>query len=202
LLENVVGDLDASSGGGNVIKKNVTDRWGESTGKEVHITNAGGDIRLTEAPAGADVRTGGGDIRIRSAGKFVKASTGGGNITLNSVDGWVKASTGAGEIRVEITGDPSASDRDVTLITGLGDIELTVPKGMSMDVDIELGYTRRSRGNFKIVSDFDINEERTDEWDDRRGSPRKYIYGTGKFGSGKNKIKIRTTNGNVYLNKK
>ena len=70
---------------------------------------------------------------------------------------------------------------------------------VSMDIDIELAYTKNSRKNYKIDSDFKINEKRTDEWQRDKGSPRKYIYGKGKTGDGKYKIIIKTINGNVFL---
>jgi len=199
LVENVEGDFDARSGGGNVVFKNVTTPDRDYPPGLVHIRNAGGKIDVDDAPNGADVNTGGGDIYIRSAGEFAIASTGGGDITIEEVDGWVKASTGAGDIEVTMVGDPDNGDRDVTLLTGLGDIELVVPKSLSMDIDIELAYTKRSSGRYKIKSDFDINEERTDEWDYDRGTPVKYIYGDATIGDGKNRIKIRTTNGNVTI---
>ena len=69
-----------------------------------------------------------------------------------------------------------------------------------MEIDITLQYTKDSRKP-KIVSDFRIDEEETTEWDHHDGSPRKYIYGTGTVGDGKNRIRIRTINGNVYLRK-
>jgi hypothetical protein len=85
-----------------------------------------------------------------------------------------------------------------------GDITLNVPAGLSMDVDIVLAYTDRSWHDGKgyvIDSDFDLREERTKEWDRREGTPRKYVYGTGSINGGKNKIRIETVNGNVYLKK-
>ena len=219
LLENVEGDIDATSGGGNVVYRNVTTPSRSYPAEAVYIRNAGGAILVEEAPGGADVRTGGGNISIRSAGQYVKAttgggdidigqvngwvdaSTGGGDITVDDVMGWVEAGTGAGTIKVVMTGDPGDEKRDVTLSSGYGDIYLTVPENLSMEVEIELGFTRDSRQNFRIVDDFDIQQETTDNWDSSQGSPRKYIYGKATIGGGQNRIRIRTTNGNVYLRK-
>jgi len=219
LLENVEGDIDATSGGGNVVYRNVVTPSRTYPADAVHIRNAGGAIRVADAPAGADVRTGGGNVRIRSAGQYVKArtgggdidvgevegwveaSTGGGDITVDDVRGWVDASTGAGTIRVTMTGDPGDEKRDATLISGYGDIYLTVPANLSMEVDIELAFTRDSRRTFRIVDDFDLRQETTDTWDSSQGTPRKYIYGRATIGGGRNKIRIRTVNGNVYFRK-
>ena len=201
LLEDVVGDVDGTSMGGNVIYRNVTDRKGKTTGKVVNITTMGGDINVDDASHGASVHTMGGEIHIRSAADFIKAKTMGGDIRVDAIDGWIRATTMGGDIEVTMVGDPKKGKRDVTLTSMGGDIELTVPDGLSMEIDIELAYTKSSTQDFEIFSDFDLDQERTDEWDTRRGSPRKYIYGKATIEGGKNKVKIETINGNVYLRK-
>jgi len=199
LVENVVGDIKANSGGGNVVYKNV--KTPDKTYPEdiVYIRNAGGALNVDDAPAGADVSTGGGDIYIRSAKEYVKASTGGGDITIDEIDGWVKVSSGAGDIEITMIGDAEKGKRDVTVSTGTGDVTLVVPKNFSMEVNIELAYTKNSSRDYEIISDFDIQEERTDKWDYDNGSPRKFIYGRETISGGKNQIKIHTVNGNVYF---
>ena len=82
-----------------------------------------------------------------------------------------------------------------------GDITLTVPAGLSMDIDITLAYTKDRDDDYKIVSDFAVKQEETKEWDHHHGSARKYIYGTGSIAGGKNKVRIKTVNGNVFLKK-
>jgi DUF4097 and DUF4098 domain-containing protein YvlB len=199
LIQNVVGDIKGASMGGDVIYKNVTNRAGNSTGDEVRISSMGGEIKLESAPAGADVMTMGGDIEIASAEKFVKAKTMGGNIKIAAVDGWVHATTMGGNIGVTMAGDPSQGKRDVVLTSMSGDVVLTVPSGLSMDLDIELAYTKHRPRDYKIISDFDFQQRESSEWDDSKGTPRKYIYGTGSVAGGRNRITIKTINGDVYL---
>jgi DUF4097 and DUF4098 domain-containing protein YvlB len=194
LFEDVTGDVKGSSMGGNVVYKNVTNRSGRSTGDEVHITTMGGAINVESAPAGASVQTMGGKIQIGSASKFIKAKTMGGDITIGSVDGWVEAISMAGDINVT-----SVGEGNITLVSMKGDITLVVPAGLSMEIDIQLAYTKDSPQNYKIGSDFEIKQEETAQWEYDQGSPRKYIYGRGSIGGGKNKIRIETINGNVYL---
>jgi hypothetical protein len=194
LFEDVTGDVKGTSMGGNVVYKNVKNRSGKSTGDEAHISTMGGAINLENAPAGANVHTMGGKIHIQSASKFVKAKTMGGDINIDSVDGWVEATSMAGNIAVNLTGEGN-----VTLISFKGDITLVVPAGLAMEIDIQIAYTQNSSRNFKITSDFDIRQEETEQWEYEHGSPRRYIYGRGSIGGGKNKIKIETINGNVYL---
>ncbi len=199
LLENVVGDVSGSSMGGNVIYKNVKSRSGESTGKVVNISTMGGAINVSDAAHGANVHTMGGDIRIKSAKEFIKAKTMGGNITIDAIDGWVSSTTMGGNVSVAMTGDPAKGKRDVNLTSMGGTITLTVPAGLSMDIDLEIEYTKKSDKDYKIISDFEIQQKVTDERDNSKGSPRKYIYGKGKVNDGKHKIKIKTINGNIVL---
>jgi hypothetical protein len=43
--------------------------------------------------------------------------------------------------------------------------------------------------------------EKTKEWERDGGTKKKYIYGTGEIKGGKNLIRIKTTNGNIYIRK-
>lgn len=199
LVENVKGDLNAVSMGGNVQYINFQGK-NKSVGKEVDISTMGGDIDVDKAPNGAKLNTMGGDITINNAEKYVIAETNGGDIEIKSVNGWINAKTLGGDVKVKMTGDPKEGKRDVTLTSLGGDITLYVPAGLSMNIEIEIAYTRKHQDS-KIISDFNINEERTKEWNDDYGTPRKFIYGKGSVGGGKNKIIIHTINGNVYLKK-
>ncbi len=199
LLQNITGDVDGSSMGGDVIYKNVTRPDGSSTGEAVVITTMGGDIELSEAMAGAELETMGGDIELGRAAVYVEAQTMGGDIELDSVDGRVNATTMGGDVEVTIVGDPQASDRDIEIESKGGDIYLTVPRNFSMEVDIELAYTKGRQDKYKIVSDVDLAISESDSWTRIFGSPRKIINGTGSFNGGRNKVEISTINGDIHL---
>ncbi len=200
-LNRVAGNLRGSSMGGDVVYSGTKTSAKSSTDEEVRISTMGGAIRVDAAPAGAEVSTMGGEIRIRSAARYVKAKTMGGDINLDEVDGGAKASTMGGDIIVKMVGDPSKGNRDVDLSSMGGDIELTVPVNLSMEFDIKLTYTKNSRRSYKIDSDFPIKLDQKDDWDYSEGTPRKYIFGTGKTGDGKYKIKIETINGDIRIRK-
>ena len=227
LVRDVAGNLSASTNGGAVTYRNISRKNGavkdpghpDNNKDVVHITTGGGAIVFDGVPHGAVVYTGGGSIQINSADNFVEAKTGGGSIRINNADKYVKAKTGGGSIDISIksgkveatTGggnidviieQDTKNDGDVTIITGGGDVTVTVPPKFSMDMDIDLGYTRNSFKDYRIISDFDFKIEKTDKWDYSQGSPRKHIYGTGKVAGGRHKIKIRTVNGNVEIKKK
>ena len=206
LFENVIGDVTGSSMGGNVRFKNVVRRDGnvaspprlddvDGTMDTVQISTMGGGIDVEDAPEGANLHTMGGDIDVEDAVRFVAAKTMGGDITIQSVDGWVKATTMGGDVDVTVTG----TGGDVELISMSGDITLVVPSGFSMEFDLEIAYTRGSSQDYQIITDQEVKQQVTGEWDYDHGSPRKYIRGSGTVGGGANRIKIRTVNGNIKI---
>jgi DUF4097 and DUF4098 domain-containing protein YvlB len=212
LLDNVVGDLEASSMGGNVQYKNVRGRDGErrsprgvsvreANDETVAITTMGGSIDVDEAPEGAAVHTMGGDIEIRNAERFVKAKTMGGDIEIEVADGWVRATTMAGDVDVVIEKGLGDGKEGVVLVSYSGDITLIVPSDLSMELDLTIAYTRNSRQDYQIISDWDLDIEHSDEWDYDNGSPRKHIYGTGEVRGGRYPIIIETINGDIRVKK-
>jgi DUF4097 and DUF4098 domain-containing protein YvlB len=209
LFEDVTGDINGSSMGGNVVYKNVRplkksdsveglDRV-RSVGEEVDISTMGGDIRVEEAPEGANVKTMGGNIDIQSARHYAKAKTMGGDITIHAIEGWVNAVTMSGNVEVHMVGKGDEVKRDVMISSNSGEITLYVPGDLSMEFDISLAYTKNSRQNFQIKSDFPLQVRATDEWSQSEGTPRKYFYGTGSYLGGKHHIKITTINGNIFI---
>lgn len=209
LVLDVAGSLSVSTNGGVVTYRKVSRKNGKANdpghpdnNKDVvHITTGGGAIDVDGVPYGAVVSTGGGSIQINNTDNFVEAKTGGGSIDISIKSGKVEATTGGGDIDVAIEQD-TKNDGDVTIFTGSGDVTVTVPPKFSMELDIDLSYTRNSFKDYRIISDFDFKIEETDKWDNSQGSPRKHIYGTGKVAGGRHKIKIRTVNGDVEIKKK
>ncbi len=201
-LKDVSGDVKGKSMGGDVIYDNVQRPGMTSGNKAVEISTMGGDVNVASAPAGAKVSTMGGDINIGSAKDFVKATTMGGDIEIKELDGGVTASTMGGDITVTMVGDPATGKRDVELESKGGEIRLTVPAALSMSLDIEIDYTRNSSRDFKIVSDFSLATNDVSDWSYSHGDARKTIRGTASIAGGKNKIVIRTINGNVFLKKR
>jgi DUF4097 and DUF4098 domain-containing protein YvlB len=183
---------------------------------EVSVHKMGGGIDVASAPDGANLSTMGGDIHLGSAGPFAKiktmggdisvghvlgsvdASTMGGKIDIGQASGAIHASTMAGDVTAHLTGSASGK-RDVTLSSMSGAILLTVPKDFPMDVQIKLAYTKNSEGKYRVIQHLGLTERQTTEWDNHDGTPRKYIYVTGRVGSGGNTVKIDTINGDISL---
>lgn len=197
---NVTGDVDAETMGGSIKQKNVKGN-NSSEGKPLHLSTMGGSINVDDVPNGAYLKTMGGSIQVNSSGDYLEVETMGGGIEINEVDGGVDAKTMGGDVYVNMIGDPSKKDRDVTLSSMGGDVELTVPAGLSMTINIEIEYNRKYEDRVDIMSDFDLNIEKTDNWEYNHGEKHKTLTGTGKVGDGKNRIKIRTINGVVKLKK-
>lgn len=181
----------------------------------VHIHHMGGDINVPSAPHGAKLGTMGGNIRVGAVGSFAKlhtmggdisvddasgsvdASTMGGKITIRKVDGPVKASTMAGDITVHMVGS-SGSTRDIKLSSMSGRIELTVPKDFGMDIKIKVAYTQNHEEP-RIIQHLGLQESHSTEWESHYGTPRKYLYASGRVGDGRNRVVIDTINGDVVL---
>ncbi len=164
----------------------------------VSVHKMGGEIDVADAPSGADLATMGGNIHVRSVSSFAKVHTMGGDIDIDRSEGSVDASTMAGDISVHMTGS-SGETRDIKLASKSGAILLTVPKDSSMDVKIKLAYTRNSDGKYRVVQHLGLTESQSTEWENDFGTPRKYIYVTGRVGSGQNHVTIDTINGDVIL---
>ena len=125
---NVTGGIKSNTMGGDITMRNS--QSGEK-GKpsEVDISTMGGDILVDEAMQGVNAHTMGGEITIRKAGKYAKVKTMGGEIDIKEIDGRVEATTMGGDINVVMTGNPDKGERDVSLSSMGGSIDLTLPAG-------------------------------------------------------------------------
>ena len=207
LFRDVTGDVEGSSMGGEVRYERVHRRDGrvakleqledlpELTDETVQITTMGGPIEVEDARDGVSLHTMGGDIHVKDAARFVKVTTMGGDIRVDEVDGWVQATTMGGDIEVHVVG----SGGDVELTSMSGNVTLLVPAGFSMDLDLELAFTRGSGRDHKLVTDFELPQTVSDDWDYGQGSPRKYVRAKGAVGGGGHRVKIRTINGDLTV---
>ena len=186
----------------------------------VHIEKMGGEIDVDSAPSGATLSTMGGDIHIASVASFAKvktmggnisidqanasidATTMGGNITIDRANGPIKATTMGGDVTVTLANAPAGDGptvHDIELTSNGGCIQLTVPKGFPMEIDVTLAYTKAAPRSYKIINDFGLNPSTSSDWDDSHGSPRQYIRAHGQVGNGANRVVIKTINSDVIL---
>lgn len=166
--------------------------------KPLMIVKAGGDIEVDGAPQGADLVTMGGNIHVGRVDTFANLKTMGGNIDVDAASGSVQAKTMSGDIVAHIIGT-SKPPREINLSSNQGEITLVVPKDFPMSVEITLAYTDNQATAFHVIDDLGLRQVKTDSWDRKHGTPRKYIYANGRVGSGENRVVINTVNGNVRL---
>lgn len=188
-LKDVTGDVDAKTMGGDIEFDNVR----PSGKRALRIETMGGDLNVGDAPAGIDLKTMGGDITAGAVSDHAKVETMGGDITLGPVAGWLEGTTMGGDITASVVG--TDGDRHVELSSMGGDIELTVPAGLSASFDVEVKIQgRRARSeDYGIRSDFDLTESTRGSGSDRT------LVATGSIAGGRNKIKVTTTNGHITI---
>ena len=162
------------------------------------LSTMGGDIHIGRVGPFAKVKTMGGDITVEHAGGSIDASTMGGKVSIGQAGGAIHASTMGGDVTAHLTGSSTAR-RDISLSSMAGAILLTVPKDYGMDVQIKLTYTKNSEGKYRVIQHLGLSERQSTEWDTHDGTPRKYIYVTGRVGNGGNTVKIDTINGDINL---
>lgn len=172
---------------------------GASPGGIVTVSTAGGALSIPSAPSGARITTGGGPITVGpSAGKLY-VQTGGGRIDVGPASGSVSASTGAGDVSLELEG---ATGHTVGVFSGNGNVTLLVPSNLNAELDLETAYTRKLGHKTRIISDFPVQITETEDWDNRAGTPRKYVRVRQAVGRGGPVIRVRTVNGDVVLRRK
>ena len=165
------------------------------------ISKAGGEIVIGDLPDGGTLHTGGGQIIVRSSNGSVVASTGGGDIELERVAGDVRASTGAGDVQVTIL-DANGREHTVEVYSGKGRVILYLPANIDARFELETAYTENFDRRTSIESDFALDRSETAEWDDRFGTPRKYVRAQGVFGTGAGLVRVRTVNGDVIIRRR
>jgi len=161
------------------------------------VVSTNSNMTLSRAPQGLDAKSTNGNIRVEAASNHFYAKTTNGNVTIAELDGSIDTETVNGNVKVRMVGDPNG-DRTIEIETMNGDVDVEIPADFSMDFDIEVrDEDRDGRDRYEIVSDFDIKIEA----DDPSRGRRRRVLGTGSIGGGRNSVRIRATNGDVYLRK-
>jgi beta-lactamase regulating signal transducer with metallopeptidase domain len=167
----------------------------------VSISKPGGSIHVAEAPEGATLSTGGGQIVVDSSNKSVVASTGGGDIELRATSGNVVASTGAGDVSIRVVGSRGAP-HNINVCDGHGRVTLELPRDIDATFELETAYTDNHPDPTHIDSDVELTRTQTSEWDDRYGTPRKFVRAKGTVGAGGNLIRVSTVNGDIVVRRR
>jgi beta-lactamase regulating signal transducer with metallopeptidase domain/DUF4097 and DUF4098 domain-containing protein YvlB len=224
-LSRVSGGLRGSSGSGPVVYREPAEGEGEegetgsledleldadgdvdlggidseapaSTGR-LHISRAGGDVRLAGAPDGAVIHTGGGEIVVGRSAGLVDASTGGGDVTIGPVAGSVRAGTGAGRVEVTLV-EAGGEEQSVEIKSGNGRVLLVLPAGFDGTIELETAYTER-HGPTRITAPWELQRTLSD-WESDYGTPRRFVRARGTVGNGRGGyVRVKTVNGDVEV---
>ena len=134
--------------------------------------------------------TSGGNITVTQSNGPVRADTSGGNISLGPILGYIEADTSGGSIEAELGNVASGEDAHVDLDSSGGDIELRIPAGHSADVTARIEVSRRSRGDYRIYTDFPLAISGEDD---------REVIGRGEINGGGDRINIETNNGDIRI---
>ncbi|MFA6472493.1 MAG: DUF4097 family beta strand repeat-containing protein [Candidatus Latescibacterota bacterium] len=173
-LRETYGNTAVSSTNGSVIIENAVGI------AEAHTTN--GNVLLRNTRGNATVHTTNGSITVENAEGEISAWSTNGSISLNGVTAIKEAHTTNGAIRVGVGKNMVT---DMSLATTNGAINISFPQAINADFDL-------STSNGKVIAPGGLTM--TVE----TISSKRLIA---KLGTGGSKIRARTTNGSITLNK-
>ena len=138
-VSGLTGEVNAKTSGGHVTAEDVV---GDFT-----LKTSGGHINVSEHKGNLYAKTSGGHLRLNDVQGTIEAKTSGGHVKLNRVAGYIDASTSGGHITAEILD----IDQGLSLKTSGGHINVTLPEGIGMDLDlrgsrVSTGYLTKFSG--------------------------------------------------------
>lgn len=124
-IENIGGAVWASTSDGNITARNVQGM--------LEVKTSDGNIRLTEIMSGLIASTSDGNINIVKAKGDVRVKTSDGDIYFEDLQGALTASTSDGNIK----GNLQRLTKELNARTSDGNITITVPANLGLDLDIK-----------------------------------------------------------------
>lgn len=164
---NLEGDQSITTSGGHLNLANLKG--------EIEARTSGGHIDLTNIKGDLNVRTSGGHISANTIAGTLQAKTSGGHIKLSNISGSIKAATSGGSITANLI----ALDQFVDLKTSGGNVNVTIPKNIGVDLQLKGTFVHGKLNNFS-------GEMENNEVD-------------GKLNGGGAKVSARTSGGTVSL---
>jgi DUF4097 and DUF4098 domain-containing protein YvlB len=194
---NVIrGDAVFSTGGGDIMIQQVGGLVRASTagggikiasaGSAVIASTAGGPIQVERAKGQVTVKSSAGPIQVNSASN-VECQSAAGAIRMRDVSGSLRASTASGSIITRLLRDRPFADSSLT--TGSGDITVFIPSNLAVTIHAENEFADNLR---RIVSDFPAIAVRL------AGSA---VVAEGAINGGGPVLRIKATNGTIYIKK-
>lgn len=123
-LETVTGKVDGTTSGGDITANHCKGKIGLAT--------SGGSIRLTAVEGQIKVLTSGGNIEADQITGDFSGTTSGGDVILKNVAGTLDATTSGGKMQIQMI----QLGKQISLRDFGGKVELTVPQGKGLDLDL------------------------------------------------------------------
>lgn len=190
-VDDLQGEAVSKTSGGSLKFGNIT---GPVTGKtsggsitlegckgQALLNTSGGSIRVGRVDGEVEAHTSGGSIHIEKSKGRVEASTSGGSINVEEVYGEIDASTSGGTVSATIQEQPAGACR---LSTSGGSVNVTLAPYIKADVDASTSGGR-VRTDFEVTVQGEIG--------------RSHL--TGKINGGGPLLHLRTSGGNININK-
>ncbi len=192
-VDDLTGKVDSKTSGGSLSFGNIDG--------PVNGTTSGGNIRMDGCKGTAMIKTSGGSIKLGRVDGDVKAKTSGGSISIDKAVGSVNAKTSGGSIKVtEVRGDIQASTSggsvtahiaeqpkgDCHLSTSGGSVKVYLNKEIKVDID-----AKTSGGRVKTDLPISVTVQ---------GEAKKNML-QGSINGGGPELYLRTSGGNIYINK-
>ena len=141
-VENVKGNIDGRTSGGS-----ITVKGSEGT---INLKTSGGSITAENSKGEIDLATSGGSLKLNGLEGKIEATTSGGSVSGNGISGELNTKTSGGSIKIAglkgsvdagTSGGSVSVDVDqlgsyVKLRTSAGNIDLNIPSGKGVDLDL------------------------------------------------------------------
>lgn len=135
-VDGLEGNQDISTSGGHLNLANLKG--------SIEAKTSGGHIDLSNLEGEINVKTSGGHISAETITGTLDAKTSGGHINLGDVSGSVEASTSGGSI----TADLQIIDQFVDLKTSGGNVDITIPDNVGVDLQLRGTFVQGKLKNF------------------------------------------------------
>jgi hypothetical protein len=146
-LDDLQGDAELHTSGGHIGARKVRG--------DVDLETSGGGIQLEEITGSVKAHTSSGHVTARRVRGNVDLHTSGGNVNAEAIEGAIRADTSGGSVHVDLIGP----NRGVHATTSGGDIVMTVPEGITGNLDAstaggsissDVPITTRTAGNSRL----------------------------------------------------
>lgn len=128
-------DIDLNTSGGSIEAENCTGK--------IKLSTSGGSLHLSNLDGTINAQTSGGSVDGDNIKGELITGTSGGSVRLNDLYCSLDASTSGGSIHVEI----KQLGKYITLKNSAGNIDLEMPKGQGIDIDLKANKIKYNQLN-------------------------------------------------------